>query len=220
MGNMIQFFTDVRTFSPIFGEAVVYTILLWIGSLVVATILGLVLAAIEWLEIPYASQAVRTYITLIRGVPILVQLFYIFFLLPSIGIELTAYWSAVAGLGFGFAAYTAEVFRAGILAIDRGHVEAANSLAMSRVLIVRRIILPQAVITSLPGYCNIAVIVLKTTSIASVIAVPELTRAANLLTQATYKSLTIYTMLAFCYLCLSIPLVLTVRKLERWAAAR
>lgn len=211
----VQSLTDVLQYLPLFYSGIGMTVLLWLASLAVATVLGLLLALASWSSIPVLSQAASTYVLFIRGVPILVQIFYIYFLLPSIGVTLPAYWAAVAGLGFAFSAYMAEVFRAGILAVDTGQVEAATSLAMPPLVIARRVIVPQAVRTALPGYSNIVVMMLKTTSLASVIAVPEMSRTAFLLVQATYKSIELFTLLALLYIAISIPLIILIRRMER-----
>lgn len=211
----MQSFLDVLQYLPLFYSGIVSTILLWLAALVLATVIGLVLATTIWLKVPVVSRAASAFILFIRGVPILVQVFYIYFLFPSVGITLPAFWAAVVGLGLAFSAYMAEVFRAGILAVDRGQVEAATSLAMSPLLVARRLIVPQAVRTALPGYSNIVVMILKTTSLASVIAVPELSRTAFLLVQSTHKSIELFTLLALIYICISIPMIAAVRRLER-----
>lgn len=200
---------------PLFLSGIAMTVLLWLAALAVATVLGLLLALATCSTIPVVSHAAGAYILFIRGVPILVQIFYIYFLLPSIGVTLPAYWAAVAGLGLAFSAYMAEVFRAGILAVDRGQIEAATSLAMPPFVIAKRVLVPQAIRTALPGYSNIVVMILKTTSLASVIAVPEMSRTAFLLVQATYKSIELFTMLAVLYIAISIPLIVLIRRMER-----
>lgn len=206
---------DTLQYMPLFLSGIGMTVLLWLAALAVATVIGMLLALATCSNIPALSRAAGAYILLIRGVPILVQIFYIFFLLPAIGIVLPAYWAAVAGLGLAFSAYMAEVFRAGILAIDKGQVEAATSLAMPPFVIAKRVIVPQAIRTALPGYSNIVVMILKTTSLASVIAVPEMSRTALLLVQATYKSIELFTLLAALYIAISIPLIVLIRRMER-----
>ena len=169
------------------------------------------LEVLQYLPLFYSGIAK----TILLWICALVQIFYIFFLLPSVGITLPAFWAAVVGLGLAFSAYIAEVFRAGILAVDHGQVEAATSLAMNPLLVARRVIVPQAARTALPGYSNIIVMILKTTSLASVIAVPELSRTAFLLVQSTQKSIEVFTLLALIYITISIPMIAAVRRLER-----
>ncbi|KFI30039.1 amino acid ABC transporter permease [Haematobacter massiliensis] len=200
---------------PLFYAGLWTTLLLWLGGLVLATLLGVVWAMLIWLKVPVLAQFASTFVLFVRSVPILVQIFYIFFLLPDIGIVLTPYWAVVFGLGLAFSAYMAEVFRAGILAIDRGQFEAATAMAMPQLLVARRIVLPQAIKTSLPGYANVVVMILKTTSLGSVIAVPEISRTAYLLVQSTLKSVEIFSLLALLYIAISVPLIVLIRRMER-----
>ncbi|ANG98729.1 hypothetical protein A8A54_19165 [Brucella pseudogrignonensis] len=202
-------------FLPLFYLGIYTTILLWIGSLALATLLGIIWTMLIWLRVPVLGRFASAFILFVRSIPILVQIFYIFFLLPDIGIFLTPYWAVVIGLGLAFSAYIAEVFRAGILAIDKGQFEAATSMAMSKFMVARRVVLPQATKTSLPGYANVVVMILKTTSLASVIAVPEISRTAYLLVQSTQKNAEIFTLLALIYVAISVPLIVMIRRMER-----
>lgn len=212
---MLEMASTMLEFLPLFYTGVWTTLLLWLGGLVLATLLGVVWAMLIWLKVPVLAQFAYAFILFVRSVPILVQIFYIFFLLPDIGIVLTPYWAVVFGLGLAFSAYMAEVFRAGILAIDRGQFEAATSMAMPPLLVARRIVLPQAVKTSLPGYANVVVMILKTTSLGSVIAVPEISRTAYLLVQSTLKSVELFSLLALIYIAISVPLIVLIRRMER-----
>lgn len=209
------FLSTATEYLPLFYAGIGQTLLLWLGALLLATVLGMAWATLIWLRVPVLGKTAEAFILFVRGIPILVQIFYIFFLLPSIGILLSPYWAAVFGLGLAFSAYMAEVFRAGILAIDEGQFEAATSLAMPRLLVARRVVVPQALRTSLPGYANVVVMILKTTSLASVIAVPEISRTAFLLVQSTGKSIEIFTVLALLYIVISVPLIVLIRRLER-----
>jgi polar amino acid transport system permease protein len=131
------------------------------------------------------------------------------------GIQLSAFQAAVVGLGVGYSAYHAENIRAGILAVDRGQYEAAQSLGMGPTQIMRRIILPQAVRIILPPYGNIMIMMLKDSSLASAITVAEITRAGQLIAAATFKNMTVFTLVALLYLALSLPLTLLTTWLER-----
>ena len=117
-------------------------------------------------------------INLIRGIPIIVLLFYLYFVMPDFGITLTALQAAILGLGIAYSAYQAENFRAGIEAIDKGQIEAAQAIGMGWWLTMRRVILPQAVRIVLPPYGNVMIMMLKDSSQASTITVAEL-RAAR-----------------------------------------
>ena len=112
---------------------------------------------------------------MIRGIPILVLLFYIYFVMPELGVTLSAVQAGILGLGIAYSAYQAENFRAGIEAIDHGQIEAAQSLGMGWGMMMRRVVLPQAVRIVLPPYGNTMVMMLKDSSQASTITVAELT---------------------------------------------
>jgi His/Glu/Gln/Arg/opine family amino acid ABC transporter permease subunit len=103
-------------------------------------------------------------VNVIRGIPIIVQLFYIYFVLPDFGITLSALEAAIIGLGIAYSAYQSENFRAGIEAVDRGQIEAAHSIGMGWTLTMRRVVLPQAIRTMLPPYGNIMIMMLKDSS--------------------------------------------------------
>ena len=153
-------------------------------------------------------------INILRGIPIIVQLFYIYFVLPDFGLSLTAIQAAIIGLGIAYSAYQAENFRAGIEAVDRGQVEAALSIGMGWGMTMRRVILPQAIRIALPPYGNIMIMMLKDSSQASTITVAELALQGKLIASSTFKNTSVYTMVALMYLALSLPLILLVRHFE------
>ena len=163
----------------------------------------------------FASHAASTFINVIRGLPIIVQLFYIYFVLPDLGVRLSAFQAGFIGLGIAYSVYQAENFRAGIQAIDHGQIEAAQSIGMRGALIMRRVVLPQAFKISLPSYGNTLVMMLKDSSLASTITVAEMTRAGQLIASSTFQNMTVFTLVALLYLGLSLPLVYGLRRLER-----
>jgi polar amino acid transport system permease protein len=161
------------------------------------------------------STAGATIVNIIRGLPIIVQLFYIYFVLPDVGIQLTAFQAGVIGLGIAYSAYQAENFRAGIEAVDPGQREAAQAMGMRGALIMRRVILPQAFRIALPPYGNTLVMMLKDSSLVSTITVAEMTRAGQLIASSTFQNMAVYTLVALLYLVMSLPLVFGLRRLER-----
>jgi polar amino acid transport system permease protein len=161
------------------------------------------------------SNTAATVINVIRGLPIIVQLFYIYFVLPDLGIQLSAFQAGFIGLGIAYSAYQAENFRAGIEAVDHGQIEAAQSIGMRGAMIMRRVILPQAFRIALPPYGNTLVMMLKDSSLASTITVAEMTRAGQLIASSTFQNMTVFTLVALLYLALSLPLVYGLRRLER-----
>ena len=212
---MHRFLNDTIEFMPILLLGVKLTILVTIGSLLLSTLLGLIWALMRVSGVALLSVISLTIINVIRGIPIIVQLFYIYFVLPDFGITLTALQAAIIGLGIAYSAYQAENFRAGIEAIDHGQVEAAQSIGMGWSLMMRRVILPQAVSIVLPPYGNTMIMMLKDSSQASTITVAELALQGKLIASATFQNSTVFTLVALLYLCMSIPLILLVGRLEK-----
>ena len=200
---------------PILLMGVKLTILVTLGSLGVSTVLGLIWALMRVSGIRALAAISRTIVNIIRGIPIIVQLFYIYFVLPDFGITLSALQAAIIGLGIAYSAYQAENFRAGIEAIDHGQVEAAQSIGMGWGLMMRRVILPQAVRIVLPPYGNTMIMMLKDSSQASTITVAELALQGKLIASATFQNSTVFTLVALLYLTMSIPLILLVGWLEK-----
>ncbi|MBI3076165.1 MAG: amino acid ABC transporter permease [Deltaproteobacteria bacterium] len=155
------------------------------------------------------------YVISMRGIPVLVTLIFLYYGLPSVGIQLSAYTVGILGLSITNGAYVTEIFRAGIQSIDRGQMQAARALGMSYVLAMRRIILPQTVRRILPPLANEAVTLLKSTSLVSTIAISELLRSG--LEIMTWKANTFspFAGVALIYLVMTLPLVALVSHLER-----
>ena len=209
------FWRDAAEFMPILLQGVGLTIAVTAGSLVLSTVLGLGWALMRVSQIKMLRQASKLAVNLIRGIPIIVQLFYIYFVLPDLGIQLSAFQAGFIGLGIAYSAYQAENFRAGIEAVDPGQIEAAQSLGMRPTVIMRRVILPQAIRVFLPPYGNTMIMMLKDSSIASAITVAELTRGGQLIAASTFKNMTVFTLVALLYLTMSLPLTYLAHRLER-----
>ena len=212
---MTKFLADAREFLPILLQGVWLTIVVTSGSLILSTLLGMVWALMRVSPVRALQQLAKGIVNAIRGVPILVQLFYIYFVMPEFGVTLTALQASIIGLGIAYSAYQAENFRAGIEAIDKGQVEASESLGMGWALMMRRVVVPQAVKIILPPYGNIMIMMLKDSSQASTITVAELTLKGQLIAASTFKYTSVLTMVAVLYLVMSVPLILFVGWLER-----
>jgi polar amino acid transport system permease protein len=210
-----MFWKDASEFLPILLEGLRLTIVVTIGSLALSTVLGLVWALMRVSGVKVLVLVAKTVVNVIRGIPILVQLFYIYFVLPELGIMLTALQASIIGLGIAYSAYQSENFRAGIEAIDHGQIEAAQSLGMGWGLTMRRVILPQAVRIMLPPYGNTMVMMLKDSSQASTITVADLTLKGQMLAASTFKNSTVFTLVAALYLVMSVPLILLVARMEK-----
>jgi polar amino acid transport system permease protein len=212
---MEKFLADAREFLPILLQGLWLTIVVTVGSLILSTLLGMVWALMRVSRLRALQRVSAGIVNGIRGIPIIVQLFYIYFVMPELGVTLTALQAAIIGLGIAYSAYQAENFRAGIEAIDKGQIEASESIGMSWSLMMRRVILPQAVKIILPPYGNIMIMMLKDSSQASTITVAELTMKGQLVASSTFKYTSVLTMVAVLYLVMSVPLILFVGWLER-----
>jgi polar amino acid transport system permease protein len=212
---MDQFLRQSAEFLPILAQGLRLTVIVALGSLALSTVLGMVWALMRVSGIPALAFVAKCFVNVIRGIPIIVQLFYIYFVLPDFGISFTAVQAAIIGLGVAYSAYQSENFRAGIEAIDRGQIEAAQSIGMGWWLTMRRVILPQAFKIVLPPYGNIMIMMLKDSSQASTITVAELALQGRLIASSTFQNTTVFTLVAALYLCMSLPLILLVSRLEK-----
>ncbi|BBO07838.1 MULTISPECIES: amino acid ABC transporter permease [Bradyrhizobium] len=217
---MKGFWHDAAEFFPILMNGVVLTIVVTIGSLLLSTVLGLIWAMMRVSGIKALSMISASLINVIRGIPIIVLLFYLYFVMPDLGVTLSALQAAILGLGIAYSAYQAENFRAGIEAIDKGQIEAAQSIGMGWWLTMRRVVLPQAVRIVLPPYGNVMIMMLKDSSQASTITVAELALQGKLIASSTFKNTSVFTLVALMYLTMSIPLILLVRHFEKRAGKR
>src|SRR6266404_1720439 len=211
---MQNFLRDATEFFPILLQGVGLTILVTVGSLILSTILGLVWALMRVSGVRALSGLSAGLINVIRGIPIIVLLFYLYFVMPDLGVTLSALQAAILGLGIAYSAYQAENFRAGIEAIDKGQIEAAQSIGMGWWLTMRRVVLPQAVRIVLPPYGNVMIMMLKDSSQASTITVAELALQGKLIASSTFKNVTVFSLVALLYLCMSLPLMAMVTWLE------
>ncbi len=217
---MQAFWRDTTEFLPILMSGVALTIIVTIGSLLLSTVLGLVWALMRVSGIGVLSGLSAGVINVIRGIPIIVLLFYLYFVMPEFGLTLTALQAAILGLGIAYSAYQAENFRAGIEAIDKGQIEAAQAIGMSWWQTMRRVVLPQAVRIVLPPYGNVMIMMLKDSSQASTITVAELALQGKLIASSTFKNTSVFTLVALMYLTMSIPLILLVRHFEKRAGQK
>ncbi len=217
---MTGFLADAREFLPILLQGVWLTVLVTLGSLALSTVLGLAWVLMRVSGVAWLARISVVLVNLIRGVPIIVILFYVYFVMPDLGVSLSAVQAAVIGLGLAYSAYQSENFRAAIEAVDAGQREAAASIGMGWGLSMRRVILPQALRVALPGFGNVCVMMLKDSSQASTITVAELALQGKLIASSTFKNTAVFSLVALLYLCMSLPLILVVRRLERRAAPR
>ena len=184
------------------------------GAFVLASLMGLLLAFGRLSRRGWLARASLIYIETIRGVPALTLLFLLYFALASAGIVMHAFQAAVVGLGLNGAAYLAEVYRAGIQSIHAGQREAAQSVGMNWAQTMRYIMLPQAMRVVLPPLVNYLIALLKETSIASLIAAPELTNRARDLSSEYFMPMQLYLLTGLMYFLMAYPLSRAARFLE------
>jgi His/Glu/Gln/Arg/opine family amino acid ABC transporter permease subunit len=180
----------------------------------VALVFGAVLVLMRRSRIRIVSGIARAYITVMRGTPVLAQLFFIYFGLAEMGLVLSSWQAAIIGLGGNSAAYVAEIYRAGFESVSHGQIEAARSLGLRRFQITRLVVLPQMVTVVLPPLANQSVVLIKETSVASLIAAPELMHVARDLAAEFYMPLELYLLSGLMYLLLAFPLSVLARQLE------
>jgi polar amino acid transport system permease protein len=183
------------------------------GSLLAFT-LGLVWAVVRLAEVPVASQVIRLWVEFLRGTPLLIQLYFLFFIFPSYGVTLPALETGILGLGIYFSAYASEVYRAGIEGVPRGQWEAALALGLPLRRMWGRIVLPQAMRFAVPVFGNYVIGMFKESAILSTISVLELIGQANIVSAETARYVEPLTMAALIFLVISYPAARLVRLLE------
>ena len=196
------------------AHACVWTVTVTIAAFVIAFVLGSILAIITTLSSRDVRYLIYAYVELFRNTPVLVQLFIIYFGLGQIGFKLSPYSAAALGLGMNGSATVFEIVRSSLKAVDRGQYVAAAAIGMTRIQSIRYVIIPQALRIALPSVGNYAVGLVKDTSLASAVAVPELAFRARNLVGETYLSTQIYLIVAAIYFVLSLPLMRLASRLE------
>ena len=197
-------------------DGVYYTIGLSVTAILISVCLGLMIALPGLSQRRLPKTINRVYVELVRAVPILVLILWVYYGLPQVAdIFISVFWAGVIALAISDSAFQAEIFRAGIQSIDRGQYEAARSISLNYRDTMRYVILPQAIKRILPALGNQLVYMLKMSSLVSVIGMQELTRRANELVVTEYRPLEVYTVLVIEYLVLILVVSAGVRWLER-----
>lgn len=191
------------------------TIEISLASLVLGMIIGIVLALFRLSSLKPVQAFSKAYVWGVRGTPLLVQLFILYFGLPQLGIEMSSMTAGILGIGLNTAAYISEIIRSGIIAIDSGQMEAAQSLGMSYSKTMIRIIAPQVIRIIVPSLLNQFIITLKNSSIASLVTITELMRAGNQIIYATFRSFEVYTVVALLYLVMCSALMVLSKYVEQ-----
>ncbi|MEN0586045.1 MULTISPECIES: amino acid ABC transporter permease [Kosakonia] len=205
----------IDSFWPMLSAGLKFTIPLTLSAFILGLTLGFIVALLRLYGPACLKPIVIFYVWLIRGTPLLVQLFLIFYALPSAGVTIDAFPAAVIGFTVNIGAYTSEVIRATLLAVPKSQWEAAHAISMTWAQALRRIILPQAARIAVPPLSNTFISLVKDTSLASVITVPEMFLAAQQIAAVTYEPLILYSEAAVIYLLFSSVLSHLQEKLER-----
>jgi His/Glu/Gln/Arg/opine family amino acid ABC transporter permease subunit len=202
---------------PILAVGAWWTLRLTVLALLFGIPLGLLVALGRLSHFRPLAWAAGLYVEAIRGTPLLVQIFFVYYVLPAVGVRLPEFPAALVALSINAGAYIAEIFRAGIQSIDAGQMEAARSLGMSYPQAMQLVILPQAVRRVLPPLTNEGIALLKDSSLVSVMGMSELTRRGQELTSTYAAPMTIWPMVALFYLLMTLPLTRLAQYLEvRW----
>ncbi len=213
MARVTGIFLD--SFFPMLKAGILYTVPLTILSFALGLLLGLGVAIIRISNQKFVNMVVSGYVWIIRGTPLLVQLFIIFYGLPKIGLTLDAYLAAIIGFTLNVGAYSSETIRAAILSVDRGQWEASHALGLSKIQTLRLVVFPQAFKVAIPPLFNSFISHVKDTSLAAAITYTELFRVAQQITARTYEPLLLYSEAALIYLMFCTVLTALQTKLEK-----
>jgi polar amino acid transport system permease protein len=199
---------------PVMAPALLVTLEATFAGMLIALTVGLLLAIARRAPLRFVSKSAGAFIEFVRSTPLLVQLYFLFYVLPEFGIALPPFTTGALGLGLHYAAYCSEVYRAGIEGVPRAQWEAASALNLSRVDTWCRIVLPQAVARVVPALGNYLVAMFKDTPLLSAITVVELLQTAKILGSETFRYVEPLTLVGVLFLVLSLASASAVRKLE------
>ena len=203
-------------YAKLLGGAALLTISLAVVSFPLAVGIGVLVAVGRLYGAPWLRRPLGWYVEFLRGTPLMLQLYFIFYLLPEVGINIPAIPTAILGLAINYSAYESEIYRAGLQAVPRGQWEAALSLGMSRAQTLRRIVLPQAFKVVIPPMVNDFIALFKDTSVCSVVTIVELTKRFSILSRSNVADLVILMgFTALLYLAMSYPMSVLAGRIER-----
>lgn len=207
--------TFIQRFTPMYAEAALLTLRMGLTGIALSMAVGLLCCLAQHYRLPALRQIVRAYIELARNTPLLVQLFFLYFGLPKVGVRLSSETCAVIGLTFLGGAYMAEAFRSGLEAVDKTQREAGECLGLTGLQNLRYVIFPQALATAVPAVCANVIFLIKETSVFSAVALADLMYVAKDLIGMYYKTDEALLMLVAAYLVLLLPISVIFSWLER-----
>ena len=205
----------IAEYIPLYVKAARLTLSIGLIGIMLSLIVGLIIAFIQYFKIPILRQIATVYIELSRNTPLLVQLFFLYFGLPKIGISISSEGCAIIGLCFLGGSYMAEAFRSGIESVGKGQEESALALGFEKTQVIRYVILPQALSVSIPALCANFIFLIKETSVFSVVALADLMYVAKDLIGLYYKTDEALLMLVTAYLVILLPVSILAAVLER-----
>ena len=197
-------FGDLLPYWDLLLKGLLFTIVLTAVSTAVGVALGTVFAALRSFGPAWARRLIGVYVELIRNTPFIVQLFFIFFGLPALGVKLSEAEAAFLAMVINLGAYSTEIIRAGMQAVPHGHIEAGQSLAMTRIEILRYIVLKQAFAKVWPALSSQIIIVMLGSSVVSQISAEDLTYAANFIQSRNFRAFEVYLVSTLIYLTLAV----------------
>jgi cystine transport system permease protein len=205
----------LHSVGPLLMGAILGTIPLTIISFAIGLVIALLVALARLSEVRVLTAIAGVYISVIRGTPLLVQLYIIFFALPSLGVLVDAFPAAIIAFSLNVGGYAAEAIRGSILSIPRGQWEAATTVGLGYTLTLRRVILPQAMRVAVPPLSNTFISLVKDTSLASTVTVTELLRRAQEIAAPSYEFMALYSLAALIYWAICSVLSFAQQRLER-----
>jgi polar amino acid transport system permease protein len=215
---VVASFAGFREFLPGLLEGALITVQITIGGCALAVACAFV-AGLAKMYGPWPVRWLAVgYIEVFRGTSALVQLFWLFFVLPRFGLTMEPLTVAILTLGLNVGAYGAEVVRGAVAAVPRGQWEATVALNMSRAQALRRIILPQAVVAMIPPWGNLFIELLKATALVSLITIPDLAFRAQQMNATTYRTVEIFSIVLVFYLAIAMVITIAMQTVERFAA--
>lgn len=204
----------IKEYFSLFMQGTRYTVVLALVSVLISVPLGAVLALLRLSKVSFFNKLARLYVEVIRGTPLLVQIYLVYFGLPVFGIRFSDFVSAVISISLNSTAYMSEIIRSGIQAVDPGQVEAGQALGLPSRTIYQKIIFPQALKNILPAIGNEFAVLIKETSIVSVLGIKDLMYASDLVRGATYTTFTPLLFVALIYFILTSVISFLMNKLE------
>ncbi|MGH7051137.1 MAG: amino acid ABC transporter permease [Acetobacteraceae bacterium] len=203
----------IHNYGFVFLEGLAMTVFLTVVTFVLAATIAIPLAVARLTRSRMVRWPADAFVEFIRATPLILQLIYIFYVLPGLGLRLDPVTAAIVGLTMNYSAYMSEVYRSGIMAVPRGQYEAARSLGLPWRTMFMKVILPQAVRIVLPALGNYLISLFKDTALASVVTVQELMFRGEIIASRNYQYFTVYTVTAILYFAVSYPSALMVRRL-------